>query len=136
MTSDLHVGFDLGCRSRRLDSGDYVMAKRKTGIAGRWRIKSLTEWDNDFIDAEVPGYINFSKNGLSEFQFGYVRCDIDWEETDRDDEPTVEFSFQGFDEMEQTSGRGWAVLEDGTLTGEFNFFQGDDSGFTAEKSKA
>lgn len=61
-----------------------------------------------------------------------MRCDIDWEESEQD----AEFSFQGFDEMEQTSGRGWATLEDGTLTGEFKFFQGDESGFTAKRRKA
>jgi hypothetical protein len=112
------------------------MAKKKSQIVGWWRITSMTVWGQDFVDAEVPGYIEFKKNGLGEFQFGYVRCDIDWEETERDDEPAVEFSFQGFDEMEQTSGRGWARLEDGTLTGEIKFFQGDESGFTAERGKA
>jgi hypothetical protein len=49
------------------------MAKRKSQIAGRWRITSMADWDNDFIDAEVPDYIIFSKNGLGDFQFGYVR---------------------------------------------------------------
>ena len=104
-------------------------------IRGRYRITSMTEWDKEFVDAEVPGFIEFKKNGLGDFQFGYVRCDIDWEETEHDDEPAVEFSFQGFDEMEQTSGRGWAMLEDGTLIGEIKFFQGDESGFTAETGK-
>lgn len=100
-------------------------------IVGRWRITSMEMWDPDFVDAEVSGYIEFKKNGLGEFQFGYVRCDIDWEEAEHD----AEFSFQGFDELEQTSGRGWATLEDGTLTGVFKFFQGDESGFTAERRK-
>lgn len=38
---------------------------------------SMEIWDQDFIDVEVPGYIEFKKNGIGEFQFGYVRCDID-----------------------------------------------------------
>ncbi|WP_218922442.1 hypothetical protein [Fuerstiella marisgermanici] len=46
-------------------------------------------WDQDFVDAEVPGFIEFKKNGLGEFHFGNVRCDIDWQETERDDKPAV-----------------------------------------------
>lgn len=110
------------------------MAKKKSQIVGRYRITSMEVWDQDFVDAEAPGFIEFKKSGLGEFHFGYVRCDIDWEEAERDDEPSIEFSFQGFDEMTPTSGRGWAVLENGTLTGELKFFQGDESRFTATKT--
>lgn len=92
-------------------------AKHKSQIAGRWRITSMEMWDNDFIDAEVPGYINFAKDWRGDFPFGYVRCDIDWRETERDGEPTVEFSFEGMDEMEPTLGRGWGALKDGQLDG-------------------
>jgi hypothetical protein len=109
------------------------MAKRKSQIAGRWRIASMEMWDNDFIDAEVSGYINFDKGGLGDFQFGYVRCDIDWRETERDIEPAVEFSFEGMDEMDPTSGRGWAALKDGKLDGMLFFHRGDESGFVAEQ---
>ncbi|APZ93306.1 hypothetical protein Fuma_02923 [Fuerstiella marisgermanici] len=38
--------------------------------------------------------------------------------------------------MEQTSGRGWAMLEGGELSGMIMFFQGDESGFAAKKSKS
>lgn len=105
----------------------------KNGIVGKWRITSMTEWDNDFIDEEVPGYFNFAKNGLGDFQFGYVRCDIDWRETERDGEPTIEFSFDGMDEMDPTSGRGWAALKEGNLDGMIYFHRGDESGFTAKR---
>ena len=83
----------------------------------------MTEWDNDFIDEEVPGYFNFAKNGLGDFQFGYVRCDIDWRETERDGEPTIEFSFEGMDEMDPCSGRGWAAVKDGKLDGMIYFYR-------------
>jgi hypothetical protein len=87
-------------------------------------------WDNDFIDAEVPGYINFDKDGHGDFQFGYVCCDIDWQETERDGEAAVEFSFEGMDEMDPCSGRGWAALKDGMIL----FHRGDESGLTAKRS--
>ena len=81
--------------------------------AGRYRITSMEMWDQDFVDAEVSGYIKFKKDGLGEFQFGYVRCDIDWQ---NDGDDRVEFSFQGFDEMGPTSGRGWGVVLKGEAT--------------------
>jgi hypothetical protein len=44
----------------------------------------------------------------------------------------VEFSWEGNDECDPASGRGWAVLEeDGSLCGRIFFHLGDDSGFTA-----
>ena len=111
------------------------MARQKATITGRYRITSMTEWDSDFIDAEVAGYINFAKDGLGEFRFGYIRCDIDWRQTERDGDPPVEFSFAGNDEMEPTSGRGWAIWKDGKLDGMFLFHHGDESGFQAERIK-
>ena len=109
------------------------MAKRKSQIVGRYSITSMMEWDHKFIDAEVPGYINFAKEGLGDFQFGYVRCDIDWQETERDGKPAVEFSFEGMDEMDPCSGRGWAVITDNELDGMIYFHRGDDSGFKGRR---
>jgi len=109
------------------------MSKQNSPINGKYRITSMEMWDQDFVDAEVPGYIKFSKGGTGKFHFGYVQCDIDWDEAERDDEPAVEFSFQGFDEMEQTSGRGWATFEDGKITGMIMFFNGDESSFVGER---
>ncbi|MEZ6131156.1 MAG: hypothetical protein R3C59_20985 [Planctomycetaceae bacterium] len=108
---------------------------KKPKFVGRWRITSMTEWDQDFVDEEVPGYFEFSKDGLGEFQFGYVRCGIDWRTTERAGQPAVEFSFDGMDEMTPTSGRGWAVLDGNTLDGMIFFHQGDESGFTAKQEK-
>ena len=104
-------------------------------ITGRWRITSMEMWDQDFVDAEVPGYIRFAKDGLGDFQFGYVQCGIDWRESERDGEPAVEFSFEGMDEMTPISGRGWAVQKGEQLNGMFYFHHGDESGFTATKPR-
>ena len=111
------------------------MTKRKPDFTGRYRITSMTMWDQDFVDEEVPGYIEFAKNGLGDFQFGYVRCDIDWRETERDGQAAVEFSFEGMDEMDPCSGRGWATISGETLDGMIYFHRGDESGFTAKKQK-
>ena len=111
------------------------MAKHKSQISGRYRITSMEMWDNDFIDAEVPGYINFAKHGLGDFQFGYVCCDIDWQQTERDGQPAVEFTFEGTDEMDPCSGRGWGVVTDDELDGMICFHRGDESGFKARKKR-
>jgi hypothetical protein len=56
----------------------------------------------------------------------------DWREVQRDGLPGAEFSWEGSDEGDQASGRGWGVLEeDGSLRGRIFFHLGDDSSFTA-----
>jgi hypothetical protein len=57
---------------------------------------------------------------------------VDCREVERDGRPGVEFSWEGNDECDPASGRGWAVLEkDGSLRGRIFFHLGDDSGFAA-----
>ena len=53
----------------------------------------------------------------------------------RDGQPLAEFSWQGKDERDDASGRGWAVIEGrGTLAGRIDFHQGDDSAFARDAS--
>ena len=89
-------------------------------------------WNQEFIDAEVLGFIVFVKDGLGDFQFGYVRCDIDWR-AECDGATAVEFSFEGSDEMAPCSGRGSATIKGDTLDGMIYFHRGDESAFTAKK---
>jgi hypothetical protein len=52
---------------------------------------------------------------------------------ERDGRTGVEFSWDGVDDGDQVSGRGWAaVVDDATLTGHLFIHMGDDSGFRAE----
>ena len=98
----------------------------------------LSRWSNGIRTSSTPkcrDTSTFCKDGLGEFQFGYVRCDIDWRESERDGEPAVEFSFEGMDEMGPCLGRGRAAVQDGTLDGMIYFHRGDESGFTAKKEK-
>lgn len=118
-------------------------AKRKTKkpkphkpLRGRWRITWMDQWDEGFIDAEVEGFFNFGSDGFGDFQFGYVRGDIDYRETTRDGKPCIEFSWDGNDEMEAAQGRGFAVLDGADLVGTIYFHRGDQSDFTARKRKS
>ncbi len=44
----------------------------------------------------------------------------------------VEFSWEGQDELDPASGRGWAVIENGELRGRIFIHLGDDSEFRAK----
>jgi len=95
----------------------------------------MTEWDEDYINMAVQAFIEFDPKGMGEFQFGLVRGSIDYRETERDSKPAVEFSFEGVDEMDPCTGRGWAVSQGDELHGMIFFHQGDESGFVAKRAK-
>ena len=81
-----------------------------------------------------PGFIEFGNDGLGSLGFIVVTGELDCRDADRDGQPGVEFSWQGSDEGDDASGRGWAALNpDGTLVGHIYFHLGDDSGFRAER---
>jgi hypothetical protein len=100
---------------------------------GSWRITEMEQWDQDFIDLVVPGYIAFREDNTGEFQFGAVHGYLDYRIESYHDTERLEFSWEGTDEMDPVSGRGWAMLQEGQLQGRIYFHKGDDSGFTAEK---
>jgi hypothetical protein len=101
-------------------------------ILGHWRITHMDQWDQDFVDAEVEGYVRLDHGGSGEFQFGYVHGWIDYEFAERDGKPAIEWSWEGNSEMDSASGRGWAVLQDeGGIKGRLSFHEGDKSGFLA-----
>ena len=98
-------------------------------MIGKWRVIAIEQWDQDFIDLEEPGFVAFRKGGQGEMRFGAVSLNLDWVSGD---DGKADFSFEGFDEMDEVSGRGWAKIVAGRLTGLIRFHQGDESGFTAE----
>ncbi|WP_261556764.1 hypothetical protein [Frankia tisae] len=101
-------------------------------LTGRWRIVEMDLWDQEAIDLVEPGFIEFGGDGTGEFGFIAVRGWMDCRSTERDGRPLVEFSWDGADEGDEASGRGWAALgEDGALSGHLFFHRGDDSGFRA-----
>jgi hypothetical protein len=111
-----------------------VMRKKRSDILGHWRITGMEVWDRDYIDAEVEAYLRFDKGGLGQFQFAYVAGSIDYRLVEREGGPGVEWSWAGNEEMNEVSGRGWAVLgEDGHLRGRIFIHDGDDSAFEAKR---
>jgi hypothetical protein len=110
-------------------------SETKSPFEGRWHIVSMTQWDEEFIHAEVQGFIEFDNKGGGEFQFGYVHGDMDCRQTTREGEPAVEWTWEGNDEMDPAEGRGWAVLKGDELHGMIFFLEGDDSGFVAKRAE-
>jgi hypothetical protein len=103
-------------------------------IVGRWRITEMDNWDQETVDLVEPGFIEFDEDGLGALGFIAVTGELDCRDADRDGRPGVEFSWQGSDESDDVSGRGWAALSpDGTLEGHIYFHLGDDSAFRAER---
>ena len=109
------------------------MAKKANPFTGRWRITSMEMWDQDFVDDEEEGYIEFDAKGWGSFHFGNIQGNMDCLFTTRDGEPAVEWSWDGNAEMDAAQGRGWAVLRGDELHGMIFFHGGDDSEFVAKK---
>ncbi|WFU57056.1 hypothetical protein QA639_05910 [Bradyrhizobium pachyrhizi] len=92
-------------------------------IRGRWRVVETPGYDMALAGA----YVQFDENG-GEFAIDCLTgaCHGD----------TVEFGWQGNDEMEPADGHGWAELQnDGSLEGEICLLNGDDIPFIARRSK-
>jgi hypothetical protein len=117
------------------------MAKKKStppsAFVGRWHIVSMSMWDESYINEEVQAFIQFEKDGMGEFQFGYVQGEIDYREGLRDGAPAVEWSWEGTDGADGTplTGRGWAVLKGDELHGMIVIHLGDESEFEAERAR-
>ncbi len=108
-----------------------MTANKPHPFIGQWRIEWMDVWDQDYVHMEVPGYTAFEKNGLGNFQFGLVQGQTDYRVNDN----RVEFTWSGFDECDEISGRGFAEIVEGELLGHIYIHLGDDSAFRAIKQK-
>ena len=98
---------------------------------GKWRIIEMEAWKQGFIDMVSPAEISFNKAGTGQLRFGAFNGEIDWRVAV---EPgKTDFSFEGFDEGNKVSGRGWAKVEKSRVHGHIFFHMGDDSAFVALK---
>jgi hypothetical protein len=88
-------------------------------------------WDDDFLAMDGDPVIRFGNDGLGEFHFGAVYASIDYRVEEDKRGFVAEFSWEGFDDGSQVSGRGWAVWTDGQLRGQIFVHNGDESPFVA-----
>jgi hypothetical protein len=101
-------------------------------IAGTWRISEMELWDREVIELMGPAFIEFGHDATGRFRFIAVEGWMDCRYGHRDGRACVEFTWQGQDDCDPASGRGWAALEiDGTLRGHIFIHHADDSAFSA-----
>jgi hypothetical protein len=110
------------------------MKKKIQPFIGKWSIVEMEVWDQEYVNMEVPGHLTFKKDGTGHFQFGLVQGWMDCRVETVDGRERIEFSWEGQDELDPASGRGWAVIENEELRGRIFFHMGDDSGFEAKRS--
>jgi hypothetical protein len=101
-------------------------------FTGTWRIVWMSEWDQDFVDMEVPGYFTFDADRMGHFQFCLVQGSMCCKANPQNDQ-RIDFTWEGSDEADAVSGRGHAEIVAGELQGHIEFHQGDDSAFRAVK---
>jgi len=90
----------------------------KQTLLGTWRIVETELWDVDDLDLIEPAHLTLEPKG--DGRLGLL---------------AIEFSFEGADEGDRISGRGWAILDEEQLRGRLFFHHGDDSGFTAHRDE-
>src|SRR5262245_40029260 len=78
--------------------------KPKSPFAGRWRIVSMSAWDEDFIDEEEEGFFEFNDRGWGDFHVGNVQGHMDCRQTTREGEPAAEWTWGGNDGMDPAQG--------------------------------
>ena len=110
------------------------MVQKKNPYSGKWRITEMEMWDQDFVDLVTEGNFTFDTDKLGTFQFGAVEGQLDYRIEDYAGSERLEFSWDGNDDMDPASGRGWAILEGDVLNGKIYFHLGDSSWFKAKRS--
>jgi hypothetical protein len=111
------------------------MPIRKSKFEGRWRIVEMELWDPEDLNLVVPAHITFEKGGLGTLEFIAISADVDYRLVGRNGMDTIEFSWEGVQEFDRCSGRGWATLEEEKLKGMLYFHRGDESEFIATRKE-
>jgi hypothetical protein len=89
-------------------------------------------WDAG-LELLGPPHLTLDRHGRGAMRFVAIEADLDYRPVEREGQRAVEFSFEGNDEGDRISGRGWAILQSSTLRGRIFFHDGDDSAFSAAR---
>ena len=99
---------------------------------GKWRIAEMDAWPDDVVDLLGPASLSI-KGQEGEMRFIAVTAWLDTRYDARNGGPIAEFSWEGVDEGDPRSGRGWLVpATAGRLVGHIFFHNGDYSAFVCE----
>ncbi|MCL5736104.1 MAG: hypothetical protein M1274_11040 [Actinobacteria bacterium] len=108
----------------------------KSEYTGTWRITEMEGWDTAYIDLRGPGYVTIGRRGSGFMQYGAVEADLDCRIEEIGNAQRLEFSFQGVDEGDPISGRGWMVIDGTETTGHIYIHHGDEAPFKAIRTSA
>lgn len=111
------------------------MAGNRNPFLGRWRIVTSELWARKDLDTVVPAHITFSRERLGELELIIIGASIDYRVEERDGAPMTEFTWEGSDEGQPISERGWARLTGDEIAGRLFIHQGDGSGFRAKRDR-
>jgi len=109
--------------------------KTRKAYIGMWRFTEMSAWDNDFIDLVAPGHILLKADGSGSLKFGAIEAEMDCRIEKHGTIELLAFSFTGWDEGEDASGRGWAEISGDNMSGWIGFHMGDDTTFKALRRK-
>jgi hypothetical protein len=111
----------------------------KMPVIGYWKITDMEVWDHDYVDLVVPGFIEFDNadgdHVTGSFQFGTVSGGLHAHVREIGSESFIEWSWEGRNDNDPGSGRGWAKIVGDQLIGRIYLHLGDDSAFTAERQE-
>ena len=86
-------------------------------FTGPWHIVWMSAWDQDYVNMEVPDHITFGKELNGNFQFGMAQGQMDCK-LDKLQSHRLEFTWHGFDEGDELTGRGHAAIVKDELHGQ------------------
>lgn len=112
-------------------AGKWTVRKK---FVGQWRVTELQGFDSDYVDLCGPAKMKLSTRGTGRMNFGAVEVELDCKMDERD-ERVLHFSFEGADEGDPISGRGYCLVEGNEMTGRVFRHFGDEFGFKAERTK-
>ena len=104
----------------------------KKKFVGHWRITDLEGFDADYADMGGPAKLKISTRGTGTMNFGAVEAEIDCKMDELDDR-VLRFTFEGMDEGDQISGRGFCSVTGDELMGRVFRHYGDAFGFKAKR---
>ena len=100
---------------------------------GRWRIVETSTWDRDALDDVAPAHITFGARHAGELALIAIQATLDYRVRQLGGESLVEFTWSGFDDGTEVSGRGWGGIEGDSLVGEIFLHLGDETTFVARR---
>jgi hypothetical protein len=104
--------------------------RRESPLIGRWRIVSADLWDRDYLDLCGPATMTIGKSGDGEITFGALQASLDIAYA----AASIDFTWQGSDEMDEVRGEGSAeLLDNGELQVVFSYHHGDEATLHARR---